>query len=247
MATPRRFARHGRGATRGGPPTRVLLAGAFLALLGSAGEGGAQIILAGGGDTEVTEDGLHRVHPDAMASAWVKPGLDLRPYRRVFLMPSAVQFRHIPQKRYTIRTMETADSFPVNDTDQAMLRRLFAESTREALTAVRSYEFSDRPGRDVLMVQALLTDVIYGVPPDISGSVVTNVRWAWEATLILELRDSMSDEVLARMVERERVDGPFFSAMVTALTPSIVDTWSRVLSGRLEELSDLSGRPDVSR
>ena len=247
MATRSRFSRHGRSATRGGPPARVLLAAAFLALLGSAGEGGAQIILAGGGGTEVTEDGLHRVHPDQMASAWVKPDLDLRPYRRMFLMPSAVQFRYIPPKRYTIRTMETANSFPVSDTDQAMLRRLFAESSREALTAVRSYEFSERPGRDALMVQALLTDVIYGVPPDISGSVVTNVRWAWEATLILELRDSMSDEVLARTVERERVDGPFFSAMVTALTPSIVDTWSRVLSGRLEELSDLSGRPDVSR
>ena len=56
----------------------------------------------------------------------------------------------------------------------------------------------------------------------------------------MELRDSMSDDVLARTVNRERIEGPFDVAEVGPLTSRISMEWSRLLMRRLEELRELS-------
>ena len=219
-----------------------LCATVSLALLWHAEESGAQAILATGPDAEVTEDGLHRVEPSIMGAAWVRSDLDLSQYNRIYFMPAAVQFRDVPERRHNARSMETADSFFVNESRQARLRELFGEAFYEAVGRVESYELSDEAGRGVLIVQGLLTDVISGVPPDVVGSVSTSsIRWIWETNIVLEVRDSMSDVVLARTADRERVDGSFAVGAEAAVTPRVVQSWSQLLVGRLEELSDLGG------
>jgi len=218
-------------------PTVVLAATAGSVLLWHAGESGAQPVLATGPEAEITEDGLHPLDRSIMGAAWVRPDLDLSRYARIFAMPAGVQFRDVPERWYTIRTL--APPFHVSDTMKAQLRELFRESFDDAISAVRPYELTEEVGRDVLMAQGFLTDVISGVPPDLPGSVITTIKWAWEANIVLELRDSMSNEVLARTVERQRMDGPLDAGMIGALTPNIVDGWSRLLTRRLEELSDL--------
>ncbi len=218
----------------------ILSAATGLILLWYAGENRAQPILAIGPDAEVTEDGLHRMDPSIIGAAWVKSDLNLSRYSRIFFMPAVTEFREVAERQYSARTIQNATEFPVSETGQARLRELFGEAFYEAIEDVESYELTDELGREVLMVRGFLTDVISGVPPDIPGSTVNIVRWAWEANVILELRDSMSDEVLARTVERLRLEGPMDAALVWALTPGAVRNWSSLLALRLDELSDLS-------
>ena len=91
------------------------------------------------------------------------------------------------------------------------------------------------------MIGGLLTDVTSGVPPEIRGaSSQSSVGWDWEANIIMELRDSMSNEVLARTVNRERIEGPFDVAEVGPLSGRITTEWSNLLMRRLEELRELS-------
>ena len=210
-----------------------------IALLGNAGSGHAQPVFAVGEEAEITSDGLHKLDPSIMGVAWVHPDLDLSQYDEVYFMPTAVHFREVREKNYTIRTMESEYEFPITEDRKAQLTRLFEESVRDALPGPAPYEVSDKPGPRVLLVQGILTDVISGVPPDVPGSSIQNIRWAWEANILLEVRDAMSYEVLARTVERQRMDGPFFTGMVWALTPTIVDRWSRLIMRRLAELTAL--------
>jgi hypothetical protein len=220
-------------------PKTILSIAAGLVLLWHTGESGAQVILAGGPDAEVTEDGLHRVDPSIIGAAWVRPDLDLSRYRRIFFMPTAVQFREVDERVITSR--DTATEFAVSDLMKTHLRELFGESFYEAVGEAESFELSDGVGRDVLMVRGLLTDVISGVPPNRPGrATVSSVRWAWEANIVMELRDSMSDDVLARTADRERVAGPFDTGLIWGLTPRIAQNWSRLLVRRLTELSELS-------
>ena len=199
----------------------------------------AQPILATGPDAEVTEDGLHRVDPSIMAAAWVRPDLDLTRYTKILFMPTAVQFREVVDRAYTARSIQT--EFPVSDAMKARLRELWGERFYEDLAEVKSYKMSDEAGHDVLAVQGRLVDVISGVPPDVAASTITSVRWAWEVGIILELRDSMSNEVLARTISRRREEGIINVSMVWVFTPSMVRRWSLLLCSRLEQLSDLSG------
>ena len=220
-------------------PTLILSAATGLMLLWQTDESGAQLLYETGPDAEVSADGLHKLNPAIMGAAWIRPGLDLSRYKRAYFVPTAIQFREISPRSYTSRTDSSQYAFPVSESRQAQLRKLFRESFRDYLSYSKSYELSDEIGRDVLAVQGILTDVISGVPPDVPGSSVSNVKSAWTVNIVLELRDSMSGQVLARTVERQRIDGPFFTGMVTVLTPRIVAGWSQLLVQRLKELSDL--------
>jgi hypothetical protein len=204
-----------------------------------AGESITQPVLEVGPDAEVTGDGLHRLDTSIMPAAWVSPDLDLSGYSRVFFMPTAIQFREVPERRYNIRTMENVTEFTVSERRQLRFRELFGESFRDSVGAVESYELSNTLGRDVLMVQGMLTDVISGVPPASAGITTGTIAWAWEASIILEVRDSMSDEILARTAIRERMDGPFDVGLVMTFTPRVMQGWARMLIGQLEELSAL--------
>ena len=220
--------------------TAKLFAVTALALMTYAVDSAAQLTLATGADADVTGDGLHRVDPSIMGAAWVRPDLDLSRYSQVYFLPVAIQFRDVPDRRHTIRSMETAEAFFVEESRQAQLRELFGEAFFQAMESIESYQRSEEVGRDVLLIRGLLTDVISGVPPTIPGSVVSTIRWAWETNIVLELRDSMSDDVLARTADRQRVDGPFDAGMVVAVTPRAVEDWSRILIERLEELTNHS-------
>ena len=182
---------------------------------------------------------------DIVMGVWVKPDLDLAHYERVLLYPTVIQFREVRRQARSARAADNEESFRVSDTMSKRLSDSFGEAFHETFSDIREYEVTPDPGRNVLMVQGLLADVISGVPPDRPGSNVNLLDWVWEADIVLEVRDSMSGEVLARTVDRQRVDGPVQADMVLALAPRIMDDWSRLLYRRLDEVSDLGGHPDV--
>ena len=215
------------------------IAAGFLALF-YAGGSGAQPPLGTGADAEVTEDGLHRVDQSILDSAWVRPDLDLSGYTRIFFLPTTVEFREITGGARVARIADTASFFEVGDVRQVRFRERWAQILYEDLLEVDTYEMFDAVGRDVLMIQGRLVDVASGVPPDAAVSVATTILYPWEASIVLELRDSMSDEILARAVDRRRMEGPIDSAAVDALTGTMLRRWSRLLRTRLEELSELS-------
>ena len=224
---------------RGRLPTVIFSVMAGIIFFWHAEESVTQPVLAIGPDAEVTGDGLHRLDTSIMSAAWVSPDLDLSGYSRGFFMPTAIQFREVPGRRYNVRPMDYYTEFPVSERGQLRLRELFGESFRDSVGAVESYELSNTLGRDVLMVQGILADVISGIPPASAGITSGTIGWAWEANIILELRDSMSDEVLARTATRERMDGPFDVGLVMTFTPRVVRVWAEMLIEQLEELSAL--------
>ena len=225
----------------------VVSATAGVFLLWQSVDTGAQVVVETGPEAEVTADGLYRVPPSVMTGTWAKPDLNLSRYSRIFFLPTIVQFREIPERRYSARAMANDTAFPVNELRQERLRNLFGEQFYEAVSSMRSYELSDELGRDVLMIQGFLTDVASGVPPDNTTGFGAVIRMAWEVSLVMELRDAMSNELLARTVESQRINGPMDAGAVFSLTPRLTRDWSRQLVGNLDDLSDLTGRSDVSR
>lgn len=232
---------------RSGLPIIAASAAAGVCLLWQSLETGAQVVVETGPEAEVTADGLYRVPPAVMPGTWAKPDLDLSRYSRIFFLPTIVQLREIPERRYSARAMANDTAFPINELRQERLRNLFGEHFYEAVSTVRSYELSDELGRDVLMIQGFLTDVASGVPPDNTTGFGAVIRMAWEVSLVMELRDAMSNELLARTIEAQRVTGPMDAGAVFSLTPRLTQQWSRRLVRNLEELSDLTGRSDVGR
>ncbi len=119
----------------------IILSGAGgLVLFWYAGGSGAQPILATGPDAEVTEEGLHRVHPSIMANAWVRPDLDLSRYTRILLMPTAVLFRDVPERRYDPRSAIATAEFPLDDEKKEWLRGVWHQAIDAEFGQEESYE-----------------------------------------------------------------------------------------------------------
>ncbi len=223
-------------------PPAFLSAAAGLVLFWHVGGSGAQPILATGSDADVTEEGLHRVHPSIMEAAWVRPDLDLSRYTRILLMPTAVQFREAEEQSYNARTRTGVTEFAVDDDKKEWLRGVWRRAVDAQFSQARSYELGYEVGSNVLVVQGFLVDVVSHIPPDSAGSDYTFVRDPWVASIVLELRDATTTELLARTMDRSTGTGLMTTGTVWILTEDLVERWAQRLSGRLKELADLAGR-----
>lgn len=220
-------------------PRTTLSAAAGLVLLWYAAGTGAQPILATGPDAEVTEEGLHRVDPSIMEAAWVRPDLDLSRYSRILLVPTGVQFREVADRRYNVRTRGSVTEFPLDDEKKEWLRGVWRRAVDERFAQELSYEVHDAAGPDVLVVQGLVADVVSRIPPELVSSDYSLIRDPWSVTVVLELRDGRTAELLARTIDRRNAEGLVEVGTVWVRTEDLVDVWAQGLFDRLEQLSDL--------
>jgi hypothetical protein len=96
---------------------------------------------------------------------------------------------------------------------------------------------TDEPAPDALVITGGLHDIVSQVPPEQVGRSEIFLRSLGEATLVLELRDSLSNEVVYRAVERRAVARPG-NDMIRAHTATSwaeVRRWARRWAVQLRE------------
>ena len=224
-------------------PTTILSTAVGLGLLWFSAGSPAQTPLATEVEGAVTDDGLHRVDPSIMAAAWVRPDFDLSSYTRVLLMPTAVQFRDVPEGSNDARSRAMADEFPLSDERKEWLRGLWRQAVEARFAQEDTLEHYVGDGTNVLVVQGFLVDVVSRIPPLAPGSTYTLVNHPWSAVVVLELRDATTAELLARTIDTRHAQGLLHVDSVWHQTEPLVERWADVLTERLDQLSDLGGRP----
>ncbi|UCG88098.1 MAG: DUF3313 family protein [Gemmatimonadota bacterium] len=196
-----------------------------------------------GPDAEVTVDGLHRVDNSVMALAWVKPDLNLQGYTKVMIDEVTVAYQKDPGSRRR-DPYGTEQNFALTPSQMTNLKSWFREAVVTALTKDDGYEIVDSPGPDVLHINADLIDLVVRVPTEGGlGRERTYTRSYGEVTLILELRDSESEEILARVADR-RDPTRNTDTRLAEVTPTFVrsDTrrlfeyWADLLRQRVDEI-----------
>jgi len=231
--------------------TIILSAAGGLVLFWHAGGNSQEPIPAIEPDANVTDDGLQRVDPSIMEAAWVKPDFDLSGYTRIMLVPTAVQFRDVPERSTDARTRAMTEEFPLSDERKEWLRGLWRETVEARFPREDSLEFYVGVDSNVLVVQAFLVDVVSRIPPIAPGSAYTLTRDPWSAAIVLELRDAATAELVARTIDQRHAEGLLDVGSVWYLTEDLVDRWAQVLSDRLDELFELGGgsreAPDWAR
>jgi hypothetical protein len=148
-------------------------------------------------DQELTEEGLYPVSMARVGFAAIKPGTDLSIYRR--LMIPDVLVSHKDDRR----------NHELGDREIANLRRYFHEELEKELQEKGGYQIVNEPGEDVLFVRTWLMDLLVKTPPEpTSARSKVYVASAGEVTLVVELRDSQTGELLARAADRREVSAP---------------------------------------
>lgn len=181
---------------------RVLLAAATALCLAVAPLPGAR--LAHAANPPDTWDHLVRVKSKKLAAVYLLPGADFRTYSKIMLDPAQVAFRKNWVRDYNSsvrdlsRQISDEEAMKIADNMRTGALKMYSEVFQKA-----GYEIVAAPGADVLRIAPNIIDLYMTAPePMTPGRSRTYTVDAGEATLALEVRDSLTGALLGRAVDR---------------------------------------------
>lgn len=161
-----------------------------------------------GADAEITHDGLTRIDRTVMDAVWARQDIDLTGITKVMFNNLGIEYRNNSGPYSgragtgSIRTRSSTSEFQLDADTRALFEDEIGGAFLEEFQRSTVFEVVEEPGPDVLGIHVGLLDVVSRVPPDSVGRSRVFLDTVGEATLVLELRDSISHTVLARAVDR---------------------------------------------
>jgi hypothetical protein len=215
---------------------------AAMALVGSFGSAVAA-------DAPESWDGLIQVKPKRMDAAYLMPGADFRPYTKLMIDPTEVAFQKDWQKRIN-DSRRLGDRVDDQDAQEilAAARTNFDDVFSEAFTKA-GYTIVKEPGPDVLRISTAVVNLYINAPDTMSaGRSYSFTAEAGEATLIVEVRDSMTNALMGRVLDRRETQGGAGMQVATRATNqsefrALFRQWANTATKGLEDLKAHSPVP----
>ena len=192
---------------------------------------------------EVSSDGLHLVKHSKVEAAYLKPGATLDKYSKVKILDCFVQFRKNWERDYNMNELGLEGRVRDKDADD-IKKRLAAEFMKEFTKVLTEggHEVVDETGDDVLLLRPAIINLDV-TAPDIPGAGMsrTYVASAGQMTLYMEMYDSATSTLIARVVDPEAGDtgGIAMAAnRVTNLAEArrILHRWAKLLNDHLADM-----------
>jgi hypothetical protein len=190
-----------------------------------------------GPDAETTFDGLVRIDHSRFTNAWIDPEIDLTQYTKILPGGAEFQFRNV-QKMSAMQARRTNENeFWISESQRERLVEVVSGVFDEELQRSEHFTITDEPGADTLIIVGALHDIVSRVPPDIIGRGEIYLSSLGEGTLVIELADSLSGEVIFRAVDRRAIEsvGSQMIRSNSASTWGEVRRWARRWATRLRE------------
>ena len=144
--------------------------------------------------------GLAKVKVKDVELAYVRPHATLAGYKRIQLDPVEVEFRKASDPARAGSAIKL--SHDEREKIRAGVARVVHEELARELQGSGAYRIAGDAAPDVLRVKARILDLYVNAPDVGQGRSRTLVSSAGEMTLVAELSDSASGQVLARVADR---------------------------------------------
>jgi hypothetical protein len=190
---------------------------------------------------EVTKDGLHLYKQTKERLAYVRPGATFTQYKKVALLDCYVEFSKDWVNDYNRDQRDPSRRIRDSDLERAKtaLQKDFRKIFTEELQQDGRYQVVDSGGPDVLVLRPALINIQVNAPDLMTaGPSSTYVQSAGAMTIYLELWDSASNTILARVVDGQ-ADPSLYgqrSSSVTnrAAAERMMRSWADELRSRLD-------------
>jgi len=165
---------------------------------------------------EVNIEGLQQVSARNFEAAFVRPGVTFANYGKLMVDELELAFRTPDREQ---------NQFPLGEDQKTRFRAAMATAFGEELGKLEAVDVVTEPGPDVLALHVRVQDIVARAPGRRVGGGRAGfaLETVGEMTLVLELRDSQSDEILVRAFDRQAVEG---AAMVSG--DGVISTWEGV-------------------
>jgi hypothetical protein len=189
---------------------------------------------------EISIEGLTLMEKDRRGEIYADPDVIWSEYLQIQLQPATVAFRKNWQ-----RDQNRYDPFKVKNKDvekiKSGLSELFHEVFTEELTTDGGYSMAEASGNEVMTIKPQIVDLDIHAPDTMSSNRSTSyTRQAGRMTLILEIYDSISGDMIAKLSHRQ--DSPDYGYMQWSNSVSnnaearrMLRKWAKALRTRLDE------------
>ena len=153
---------------------------------------------------KVSSDGLELKKQTDRRLVYVKPGADFSQYKRVAILDCHVEFSKDWLRSYNNSQPDPSRQIRDNDIQRAKtdLAAQFKKVFTDELQGAGGYQVSDTAAPDVLVLRPGLINIQVSAPDLMApGRSVSYAQSAGQMTLYLELWDSATNTILARVVD----------------------------------------------
>lgn len=212
----------------------AVLVGAFLGLaIGAVARADAP--------PQQSSDGLDLVKQTATRLVYKRPGADFSQYKRVAILDCGVEFSKDWINDYNSSQVDPSRRIGQQDIDRAKasLAEQFKKIFSDELSGNGGYAISQYAGADVLVLRPALVNIQVSAPDLMApGRSATFVQQSGQMTLYLELWDSTSNTILARILDAQG-SGGFGGQRATSVSnmaaaQQIMQSWADELRKRLD-------------
>lgn len=196
---------------------------------------------------EVTVDGLELLKNTKMAVVYAKPGASLAPYKKVILLDAFVAFKkdwERDQRRDSIKRTRISPKQieGIKNTLAEEFHKVFIEELSKA-----GYEVVSEAGLDVMTIRPAIINLDVNAP-DVNNFGRVYTASAGEMTLYLELYDSTTSDLFAKVIDRrnDRDSDQFYtwsnSTTNRAAADHIISGWAKILVNALNDSKSMGDR-----
>jgi hypothetical protein len=177
---------------------------------------------------------------------YLQPGADFRGYSKVIIDPTEVAFRKDWARDYNRDTVGVSRRVSEKDVRRALdaaapvATEIFADAYTKA-----GYPVVTEAGEDVLRIRTAVMNIVVNAPDLMTaGRTRTFSDEAGEATLVIEVRDSVTGAILGRAIDRRIVgdDSMLIRNSVTNRSDfrQVAKRWATLSVNGVAELKALS-------
>jgi len=187
-----------------------------------------------------TPDGLQLIEDSKLALVYAEPGADMSRYDRIYLDTPHVAFR----KNWQRDQNRNGQNMRVSADDMEKIKTELAALFMDVFSRTLSdggYDLVSETGDDVLLIKPAIINLDI-VAPDTNSPGITRSysETAGEMTLYMELYDSLTGDLVARALDRQRdrVTGYFQwrnKVSNRAAANRILQVWADVLKEGLDD------------
>ena len=218
--------------------TLLLATLATLAALGSAAPTAAANEQRAAIEEALSHDGLQKIKVKGIDLAYARPGASLAGYNKIILDPVEVSFRKDwdPKRTDSVARLSTQE----RENIRSGVARIVKEEFTKTLEKGAPYKVVTEPGADVLRLQIGIIDLYVNAPDTMTpGRSRTYTLSAGEMTLVGELMDSESGQVISRVIDRREARNTGTMQLTNSVVNAqearaIASSWARILRNRLD-------------
>ena len=196
---------------------------------------------------KTTHDGLDLIEDTKLRAVYMKPDASLDQYTRVAILDTYVAFEKDWQRDYNRQSVGMSSR--ISDTDMNEIKKRvgdeFNKTFQEELEK-KGFSVVNTTGNDVLVLRPAIVNLDVNAPDTMKSFSRSYVSSAGSMTLYLELYDSVSNAIIARVIDPESAQHSYSGVPANRATNKqqediIVRKWADVLASHLGKVHPADG------